>query len=1420
MIRNKPQIPERTPILSFPTPGGKADMAFFEMRDGSLPKNKEWTYGDSHPDGANFPHHELVFVASDGSDPVWQRWFYAAKRELQHLYNWEYSDTSDWPRITQTFLVKRGDFSPTATFDMPPLEYFPYPAEYSATGLEERPIGDETLASLYVTVVITRERLYKRTVAATLFQVTTTLNSTAITHDTNTNVPVAGQLLEGIGISPGTTGTRVSNTSTTLSIPAYATGTGISVELVTYQPLAIVGYEFDPDTGSMKPYQRTKVPVGTTGTVIQPNGSFSEIQPASTLWSIKTTKQATGLPGIAVNGVASRTFKMVVQWSWPRVLDYITIKPVKADADDFYSAVTGYITTPIFLSEGYSGPCLATIIETWTSKLPKTSLEGGSADWDSNSLSTVYPLLEQPSVLLPRAIDFNSPKLNVSVGECLHENLDLYYNEFYQLYKATSPVRWPASLLASVDLRPYQGGWLKKVMIVDAPIVEGMQPAIQVSSSAVSGNGFTLSWASTVAPAYLAVNPALSVLVGNSALSLDISTDPTFIGASLAGYPMSLTVGTLTKVLTDVPRGRNYYCRVTSTKTIVIPFVSSIVTVFPSPIHTVALPPQAEILVYAGATLIPKTTGTLAFGTVYQGVDSIKTLTITNPGLLTLTDLAITFSGTNLAFCSVVGTLPTSIAAGESASVQIKVNATSIPAGGGVLAAVAAITSNATASPSYAFDISGTVTAAEINVRYSSVSYASGSSIDLPGLTVGGNYTDYTLTIENTGAGNLTVSAGITSGDSAWSVLTAPTTPVAGAGSTTVVVRFTPNTDGESGAVLTITNNDLNEGSYVLYLVAQAIAKGTLQLTNPWGGIQATGSSFDFGRIAFNTSRTLNFTLTNVGVGVLYNIVVGLSGTNAARFSVVLNESAINPTESLNLAIQWTPANAGAQTAIVTITSSDAATPSYTLNLSAFALAADTSAPQCQVEYPAGTAITTLDFGSQIFTGGTNKIVTVRNIGSASQTGILATISGTNSGDWTRSGMATSLVAGATDDFTLTFNPKGYGLRTANVAITSNADTFNVALTGVGVAATSLLTGQSAGVFIGQTSATAQDITASSRVVSRPEGIAISSTGRLAVCDYNSNRVLIWDKVPTTSGVAADLVLGQVNFTSTGSDCTDVGLSGPRGICWQGSNLWVCDSSNNRVLRYTNPISNGQAATLVLGQSNFTTSYLQCTPNGMYYPTAVITYGTKLIVADTNNSRVLVFNTIPISNAANATFALGPPAGGSNLLIPGSASPPSASSLSGPEGLAVTRIGNLVVADTGNSRVLIYSGMPSAGGASASFALGQPAGGSNLTSNAAVSNPCTALGMYRPISVAVSSSGQFAVGDSYNNRVLLWYQTPTSVTAPHAVLGQTNFTSGDQFGGQSIGAAGINGIRDLKWNGTSLLVSCFTPRIMKFSPAT
>jgi DNA-binding beta-propeller fold protein YncE len=94
-------------------------------------------------------------------------------------------------------------------------------------------------------------------------------------------------------------------------------------------------------------------------------------------------------------------------------------------------------------------------------------------------------------------------------------------------------------------------------------------------------------------------------------------------------------------------------------------------------------------------------------------------------------------------------------------------------------------------------------------------------------------------------------------------------------------------------------------------------------------------------------------------------------------------------------------------------------------------------------------------------------------------------------------------------------------------------------------------------------------------VLNGPAGVAIRPGGRLFVVDYNHNRVLSWPNAATfSSGGAADLVLGQSNLTSMVGQTTQSGLNAPESIAIDGAgNVWVADSYNQRVLRYSAPLT-------------------------------------------------------------------------------------------------------------------------------------------------------------------------------------------------------------------------------------------------------
>ncbi|MBX6387625.1 MAG: NHL repeat-containing protein [Frankia sp.] len=126
---------------------------------------------------------------------------------------------------------------------------------------------------------------------------------------------------------------------------------------------------------------------------------------------------------------------------------------------------------------------------------------------------------------------------------------------------------------------------------------------------------------------------------------------------------------------------------------------------------------------------------------------------------------------------------------------------------------------------------------------------------------------------------------------------------------------------------------------------------------------------------------------------------------------------------------------------------------------------------------------------------------------------------------------------------------------------------------------------------------------------------------------------------------------------------------------------------------------------------------------------------------------------------------LGAPAPGGLALPPAL---PSAAWLYAPRGVW---LGDdlLVVADTGNHRVLIWHGVPTSDGAPADVVLGQPDAASE---GPAAGGRGPRGGMRLPTGVLVTD-GRLVVADAWFHRVLVWDEVPTVTdTPPDLVLGQ------------------------------------------------
>ena len=321
--------------------------------------------------------------------------------------------------------------------------------------------------------------------------------------------------------------------------------------------------------------------------------------------------------------------------------------------------------------------------------------------------------------------------------------------------------------------------------------------------------------------------------------------------------------------------------------------------------------------------------------------------------------------------------------------------------------------------------------------------------------------------------------------------------------------------------------------------------------------------------------------------------------------------------------------------------------------------------------------------------------------------------------------------------------------------------------------------GQYSGVVIGQKDFVSSVAGTAPNQFESPFGIAVDPAGDLWVTEETNNRILEF-RPPFTDGMDASVVIGQVNFTTHVRTATRSGLSRPSDVTFDpAGDLWVADLGNDRVLEFEPPFSNGMNASLELGQpagrQEFTSSINPYLPNGLDVPTSVLfDHSGDLWVSDRLNDRVLEFRP-PFADGMNASAVIGQSGIGSfsDNLY---ATP---STLWGPEGIALDSKGNLWVADEEHNRVLEFAASSlGTNDPNATLEIGQPAGRYQFTNNTATD---TASGFVGPFGLAFDSSGNLWVSDHRDNRVLEFQQPLADGEVASLEIGQpggvTEFTS-------------------------------------------
>ena len=216
-------------------------------------------------------------------------------------------------------------------------------------------------------------------------------------------------------------------------------------------------------------------------------------------------------------------------------------------------------------------------------------------------------------------------------------------------------------------------------------------------------------------------------------------------------------------------------------------------------------------------------------------------------------------------------------------------------------------------------------------------------------------------------------------------------------------------------------------------------------------------------------------------------------------------------------------------------------------------------------------------------------------------------------------------------------NPKGVWLDASDRLWV--ADAGNNRVLRFDAISTKSAAGATANGVLGQVNFTTGTASNSASRLQFPTSVAVSPSGSLFVTNQLGNRVFRFDAAAgKPPGSNADAVLGQASFATTTPGFSATQMDFPRGLTVTADDaLWVCDSNNNRVIRFdqASTKASGSPATGVVGQADFTTKTLGVTSQKLENPAfhPFVDGAGALWVPDMDNNRVLRFpadETLPL----------------------------------------------------------------------------------------------------------------------------------------------------------------------------------------------
>jgi len=267
-----------------------------------------------------------------------------------------------------------------------------------------------------------------------------------------------------------------------------------------------------------------------------------------------------------------------------------------------------------------------------------------------------------------------------------------------------------------------------------------------------------------------------------------------------------------------------------------------------------------------------------------------------------------------------------------------------------------------------------------------------------------------------------------------------------------------------------------------------------------------------------------------------------------------------------------------------------------------------------------------------------------------------------------------------------------------------------------------------------------------------PFDVAVDVAGNVYIADYCNSRIR---KVNTSGVITTYAGNGAITYSGEGLAISN-SLNSPTGVAVDlTGNVYIADTSHHRIRKVT---TGGVISTIAGdGISGFAGDGGTATSAHLKLPSGVkVDSAGNVFIADSGNNRIRKINTSGFINTV---------AGNGTAAYSGDNGPATSASLNLPNNVAVDPFDNLYIADTFNNRIRKVN----ASGDITTLA------GIGAAPYSGDGGPAISASLSGPYGVAVDSSGNVFIADTFNNRVRKVIESlPPVLTSVHLLSNNAN----------------------------------------------